>query len=103
MWKIEKDSEKITILLELLEDSFAINSDWENFSLDFSAIFWSQEGLKLQREDSFNKEFIDSVYLLFQNGFWKSIEQYSNIKNLWNMFLWNEEDKSFTSICYYYE
>ncbi len=95
LWKIEKDSEKITILLELLEDSFAINSDWENFSLDFSAIFWSQEGLKLQREDSFNKEFIDSVYLLFQNGFWKSIEQYSNIKNLWNMFLWTEEDKSF--------
>jgi len=95
LWKIEKNSEKIEILLELLWDSFAIVSDWENFSLDFSAIFWYQGILSLQKTDSFNKDFLDSIYFLFKNNFWKSLDQYSNIKDLWNMFVWVEEDLEF--------
>lgn len=95
LWKIERDSEKIMILLELLRDSFAIKSDWERFSLDFSAIFWSQEPLVLQKQDSFNKDFLDTVWLLFKNNLWKSMEGYSGIKNLWNIFIWTKDDKEF--------
>ncbi len=96
LWKIQNDFEKIKIFSEILENSFAIKKDWENFNLDFSVIFWSTQRFFLQRNDSFNKDFLDSLLFLFKNNISISNWDYSNIKNLWNIFMWTFDDIEFT-------
>jgi valyl-tRNA synthetase len=95
IWKIEKDKEKIKLISELLENSFAIKSDWEKFFLDLKSIFNKEWDPSFQKEDWFNKSFIDSVWFLYQNELSYSNSSYENIKNLAWLFLSSFDDKDF--------
>lgn len=96
LWKINDDVEKIKLFWEILENSFAIKKDWEDFYLDFSDLFDSKDKLFLQRNDSFNKEFLDSLWFLYQSEFWFSRLDYSNIKQLKNIFMWTIDETEFS-------
>jgi hypothetical protein len=48
---LDKDSEKIQLILDLLKNSFAIKFDEDQIILDFATIFGKRDVLKLQTED----------------------------------------------------
>lgn len=92
---IDKDNEKIRLIIELLENSFAISSDWEYYYLDFSNIFNTKNKLFLQENDSFNKNFIDSVWFLYKNNFTHSADSYDKVKFFWWSFLSSLDNNDF--------
>ncbi len=93
--KLEKDHEKIKILEELLEDSFAIKKTWDVFMLDFTEIFPWQESLLLQTEDSFSKSFMDSVRFMYYNNFEKKDIPYQKVEIDDWFFLASKDDGDF--------
>ena len=97
VWKLKKDTENIKIIIDLLKDSFAIKFDWDNIYLDFSSLFAKRDTLELQKEDSFNKSFIDSVRFLYKNNLSKNIWSYENIKNKDGLFFSWQDEKDFVT------
>lgn len=93
---IDKDNEKIKLIIELLEDSFAIVSYWDNYYLDFSMISDTWTNLVLQNEDSFNKAFIDSTRFLYKNKYIHSEESYANVNIEEWLFLSSPENQDFS-------
>ncbi len=83
LWNINKDSEKIQLILDLLKDSFAIKLDEEQIILDFAGIFGKRDTLVLQTDDWFNKSFIDSVRYSYKNNLSYSAASYEAIETIW--------------------
>ena len=95
---IEKNAEKVDLLLEILEDSFAIQIDNDDISINYHDLFkvwW----LQLQKEDSFNKSFIDNSWLLYHLWCSYSSAPYTGINPENNSFMTiKEEDYVSTEI-----
>lgn len=88
----EKNAEKIDELLELLQDSFAISSEWEEFSINYSEIFQYDDTLLLQWNDSFNKSFIDTIWFAYNNNLQFNNGPYSQILSLDQIFISSIDD-----------
>lgn len=93
--KIDNDIEKVKLVSEFLDNSFAIDRSWDNFYFNFWSIFGFKHNIILQNKDSFNKEFIDSVQFVYQNNLVFSNADYSSVKNLENIFMWPVDEKEF--------
>ena len=95
---LEKNAEKVTSLIEILQDSFAIQIDNDNISINYHDLFkvwW----LHLQKDDSFNKNFIDSCRLLYNLWCNYSTNSYADIQPEDNVFMTiKEENTIFTDI-----
>ena len=61
---LEKDAEKVELLNDILENSFAIQIEWDKISINYHDIFWVA-WLNLQTTDSFGKNFIDYCHILY--------------------------------------
>lgn len=84
---LEKNTEKVESLIDILKDSFAITVDNDEISINYHDLFW--EGwLELKYTDSFNKPFIDSCWVLYKLWCEYSKKPYSEIE---------VEDRSFMS------
>lgn len=93
---IDKDNEKIKLILELLDNSFAINSKGDNYYLDWSSIIGIWDNLILQNEDSFNKAFIDSTRFLYKNNYIHSEQSYADVHINKSLFLSSPENQDFS-------
>jgi len=62
---IERNTEKVESLIDILKESFAITVDNDNISINYHDLFW-ESWLELQYSDSFNKWFIDSCRVLYK-------------------------------------
>lgn len=92
LWKIDKDSEKIQLMVDLLKNSFAIKMDDENILVDFASLFAKRDELVLQTEDGFSKSFVDSVRFLYKNNLLYDQSSYDSVKNMWwTMFACNDQ------------
>lgn len=91
--KLKKDSEKIELILYLLENSFAIQKTWNNYSIDFSTIF--QTEISSTFFDTFSKDFIDSVWYVYHNNFQKNFWSYTDVQTLNNYFFSTNEQVDF--------
>ena len=80
---VAKDVEKVNILSEILEDSFAISQEWDYYFIDYSQIF-GVESLMLQTNDCFNKNFLDSVWFCFRYNLEYSDDSYLSINKFNN-------------------
>lgn len=97
--KLDKNSEKIQVLNDLLLDNFAIIVDEDNIELDFSQIFqndiFPNTQLSLQCTDGFNKSFIDSVWFLYKNKLPYNNEWFQNIQEDWSTLFLSLDQKDF--------
>lgn len=95
---VEKNAERVDLLLEILQDSFAIQIDDDSISINYHDLFkiwW----LQLQRQDSFNKSYIDNSRFLYNLWCEYSSAWYTGIKNENNLFMTIKEESSvFTDI-----
>ena len=80
VWSLDKDSEKVYMLNDILENSFAIQIDWEKISINYHDIFWVA-WLSLQTKDSFNKNFIDYCRVLYNSSSEFSDKSYKEVEN----------------------
>lgn len=95
---VEKDIEKVESLNEILENSFAIQIDWEKISINYHDIFWVA-WLSLQTTDSFNKNFIDYCRVLYNLWCEYSDKSYKDIQNEERFYMVsNQELDSFVDI-----
>lgn len=95
LWKLDKDSEKIQTILDLLKNSFAIKFDEDQIILDFANIFGKRDKLNLQTEDGFNKSFVDSVRYLYKNNLSYSDSSYESVKTIWWTLFACEDQQDF--------
>lgn len=95
---LEKNAEKVDSLIEILQDNFAIQIENDNISINYHDLFkiwW----LSLQKENSFNKSFIDSCRFLYNLWCEYSTKSYAEIAPENNLFMTIKEDISkFTDI-----
>jgi len=90
---VEKNAEKVDYLVELLQDSFAIQMDNDDISVNYHDLFkvwW----LSLQKEDSFNKSFIDACRFLHNLWCEYSSLSYTEIEPENNFFMTTKEDET---------
>jgi len=95
LWKLDKDNEKIQVILDLLKDSFAIKFDEDQIILDFSTIFGKRDVLTLQTKDGFNKSFVDSVRYLYKNSLPYNTESYESVETIWWTLFVCDDQKDF--------
>ena len=76
---VEKDIERVEVLNEILENSFAIHIDWEKISINYHDIFWVA-WLSLEIIDSFNKNFMDYCRILYNLWCGYSDKSYKDIE-----------------------
>lgn len=90
----DKDMENIDTLTELLDESFAISCNWEQYSINYSEIFQYESNLQMQTCDSFSKNFIDVVAMAYKNQLKFFDWPYSQILSLENTFISAIDDAS---------
>lgn len=88
----DKSIENVEWLQNLLIDSFAIKSEWDLFSIDYSQIFQSELPLYLQTNDSFNKSFIDTIWFIYKNNLKSNDISYNEIFSLDQTFISDNDD-----------
>ncbi len=93
--KVDKDSEKIVLLLDILKDSFAIKTEWYNIMLNISSIYNKRQELTINQEDSFNKSFVDSVFFIYKNKLDFDKWPYDKIRILSGEFFINQDNIDF--------
>ncbi len=92
---LEKDAEKVELLNDILQDSFAIQLDWDKISINYHDIFWVA-WLSLGTDDSFSKNFIDYCRILYNLWCEYSEKSYKEIESEKRLYMIsNEEIDSF--------
>jgi hypothetical protein len=96
---LDKDAEKVELLLEILNDSFGIQIDNEDISINFHD-FFSEAGLNFIVDDSFNKSFIDSCLFLYRLNCKYEEKPYSEIQTENRIFMISKDDcNDFLDLC----
>jgi len=96
---LDRDAEKIELLLDVLKDSFGIQIDNENISVNFHDFFW-EAWLDFITNDSFNKSFIDSCSFLYRLGCKYEEKPYSEIQAENSTFMVSKDNcNDFLDLC----
>lgn len=96
---LDKDAEKVELLLDILNDSFGIQIDNGNISINFHD-FFSEAGLNFIVDDSFNKSFIDSCLFLYRLNCKYEEKPYSEIQAENRIFMISKDDcNDFLDFC----
>ena len=88
---LERDAERVELLNEILENSFAIQIDWEDISINYHDIFWVA-WLSLETADSFSKNFIDYCWILYNLWCTDSDKSYKDIENERRFYMISDEE-----------
>ena len=88
---IDKDSEKIMILTDILKESFWVQMDDNNISINYHDFFWVA-WLELQTRDCFNKNFIDYCRIMYNLWCEYSEKSYAEISPENRYFLITKEE-----------
>lgn len=88
---VEKDAERIEAINDILENSFAIQIDWEKISVNYHDIFWVA-WLSLETTDSFSKNFIDYCRILYNTRCEYSEKSYKEIENEKRFYMISDEE-----------
>lgn len=92
MESIDKNIENVSDLIDILKNSFAIHFDDENISINYNELF-NTSWLYLQRQDCFNKAFIDSCLSMYCKWLVYSSESYNNLTKDNSIFLSTNQEK----------
>lgn len=87
--KVDKNSEKIHMLIEIIENSFWLFLENDNVFINFNEIVWedSWKQFTLQQKDSFNKSFVDGVWFLYDNWLLYNHNTYQDLQTLNNTLI----------------